>query len=382
MKNGKKALASLVIAGMTLTMIPYNAFAEEAVTKDTSVGSRTASQIAVQILKQGGASHTATLDQVLTDIMSYRGYLTPSEIDSIKEARASILTSAQDGSLSSVAEGLLTDQVVAKFQAKGLTTAYAKVVITKALQDFQEIYYSYDKATMENALLKFKNDNGGTFRILFGNDFQTELFYGYMIATQDEFQKVVKKEVKTDPFSLIEFVNGSGNSSEIQNKVVEWLRTALHNVADPAQSKYHVFDQKLGDIGWSLDLLLKTQLQAGAVIDPSKAAEKAVTMSIVRSQMQCKIDGTISDPLTPIKLKKGNNPVKLVLAIKGIDNGKFNIASLLSWKTDNSAIATIAADGSSIKAGTSKGTTVITAYRMNDSQIESNELIRMMVAVN
>ena len=384
MKNVKKALASLVIAGMTLTLIPYNALAEGVSPTDTGASSITAAQIPGQTFRddcnpQGGNSHATTLKKFLTYIMSYRGYLNPSEIDSINEARSSILTAAQDGSLSTVAQGLLTAQVLEKFQAEGLTATDAKVAITKALQDFQEVYFSSDKASMEKALLKFKNDNGGTFRILFGNDFRIELFYGYMMATQDEFQKAVKNEAKTDPFSLVELVSGSGNSTEIQNKVIEWLRTSLHEAADPTRSKYHVFDQKLADVGWNLDLLIKTQLQAGAVIDPSKAAQKAVDLSIIRSQIQCKVDGKIADPSTPIKLKKGNNPVKLVLSIKGINSGNFNMGSLLAWKTDNSAIATIAKDGSAIKAGTAKGTTVITAYRMNDPQIESNELIRIVV---
>nr|WP_309446489.1 bacterial Ig-like domain-containing protein [Desulfosporosinus nitroreducens] len=327
----------------------------------------------------GGSSHTATLDQIVTEIMSYRGYLNPSEKDSLNEARSNLLTAVQDGTLSSAADGLLTDQVVAKFQAKGVTRADAKVAIIKALQGFQAIHYSDDNATIERALVKFKTENGKTFRTLFGDNFKVELFYGFMMATQDELQKEIKKD-KKNPSALLGLVGGS--STEIKDKLVEWLKTALHNVADPANSKYHVFDQKLADIGWNIDLLVETQRQLGAVIDPSNAAEKAVAMSVIRSQIQCKMNGIICDPLTPLTLKKGDNKLKLDLSVKGIDTGAFNLAGLLAWKTDNSAIATVAEDGSSIKAGTTKGTTVITAYRMNDSQVETNELIRITVAVN
>ncbi|AET68682.1 conserved repeat protein [Desulfosporosinus orientis DSM 765] len=349
----------------------------------TTVDGRKTATCTVTVINSdasGGSSHTATLDQIVTEIMSFRGYLNPSEKASLNEARSNLLTAVQDGTLSSAADRLLTDQVVAKFQAKGVTRADAKAAIIKSLQGFQAIHYSDDNATIERALVKFKTENGKTFRTLFGDDFKEELFYGFMMATQDELQKEIKKEIKKYPSALLGLVGGS--STEIKDKLVEWLKTALHNVADPANSKYHVFDQKLADIGWNIDLLVETQRKVGAVIDPSNAAEKAVAMSVIRSQIQCKINGIICDPLTPLTLKKDDNKLKLVLSVKGIDTGGFKLAGLLAWKTDNSAIATIAEDGSSIKAGTAKGTTVITAYRMNDSQVEANELIRITVAVN
>ncbi|MCO5388422.1 hypothetical protein [Desulfosporosinus sp.] len=380
MKKTKKILASLAIAGMALTMIPFNAFAEGLIPTGISVGAATVTQITVQTADQGGSSHTATLDQIVTEIMSYRGYLNPSEKDSINEARTKLLTSVQDGTLSDSADGLLTDQVVARFQAKGFTRFDAKVALIKAIRDFQAIRYSDDNAALESALLNFKIENGRTIRTLFGDDFKVELFYGFMMATQDELQKEIKKEIKKNPSVILGLV-GSSNT-EIKDTLVEWLKTALHNVADPQNSKYHVFDQKLADIGWNIDLLVDTQRQIGAVIDPSNAAEKAVGMSVIRSQIQYKINGTIYDPLTRMELKKGDNKLKLVLSVKGTDTGAFNLAGLLAWKTDNSAIATVAEDGSSIKAGTTKGTTVITAYRINDSQVEMNELIRITVIVN
>ncbi|MHB8077039.1 hypothetical protein [Desulfosporosinus fructosivorans] len=380
MKKIEKALASLAIAGMALTMIPSNAFAESAVSTRTSLGSGTGQQIVEQIADKGGPSNKASIDQIVTEIMSYRGYLNPSEKESLNQARTNFLTAAQNGTLWSAADGLLTEQVVAKFQAEGVTRAEAKVAIIQSLQAFQAIHYSDDNATLERALVKFITQNGRTFRTLFGDDFKAELFYGFMMATQDELQKEIKKEIKHNPLSLLGF--GGSSSSALKGKLVECLKTALHNVTGPVNSKYHAFDQKLADIGWNIDLLVETQRQVGVVIDPSNAAEKAVAMSVIRSQIQCKINGTMSDPLTPLTLKKADNKLKLVLAVKGIDTGAFNIAGLLAWKTDNSAIATVAEDGSSIKAGTTEGTTVITAYRMNDSQVEANELIRITVAVD
>ena len=372
MKKIKKMLASLAIVSMAITMIPFNALAESAVSTRPSVAAGTDTNIA----SLGSSSHTATFDQIVTEIMSFRGYLNPSEIDSLNEARLNCLTAVKDGTISSAADRLLTDQVVAKFQAKGIKRADAKVAIIKALLDLQSIYYSNDNATMESALVKFKTQNGRTFRTLFGDDFKIELFYGFIMATQNELQK----EIKKNPFSLLGLVGGS--SAEIEKKFVECLKTALHNVADPANSKYHVIDQKLADIGWNINLLVETKRQVAVAIDPANDAEKAVTMSIIRSQIQCKIDGIIGDPLTPLTLKKGDNKLKLELSVKGIDTGALKLAGLLAWKTENSAIATVAEDGSSIKAGTTKGTTIITAYRMNDSQVETNELIRITVAVN
>lgn len=384
MKKTKKALASLAIAGMVLTLIPFNALAEGTDPTLTSTGSGTETQIWASIAQRGGSSHTASL-QVVTEMMSYRGYLNPSEKDSLKEARSNLLIAVQDGTLSSALDGLLTDQVVARFEAKGDTREDAKAAIAKSLLDLQAINYSADKAALESALITFKTENGRTFRTLFGDDFDIELFYGFILATQDELQKGIRKEVKQNPFGLLAILGGSSTEISdklIKDKLVEWLRTALHSVTDSEKSKYYVFNQKLANIDWNIELLVETQEQVGAVIDPTNAAQKAAAMSVIRSQIDCKINGTICDPWTPLTLKKHDNKLKLVLSVKGIDTGALNVASLLTWKTDNSAIATVAEDGSSIKAGTKKGTTFITAYRMNDLQVEANELIRIAVTVN
>ena len=92
---------------------------------------------------------------------------------------------------------------------------------------------------------------------------------------------------------------------------------------------------KTADIGWNINSLVETQRQVGAVIDPTNAAEKALAMSVIRSQIQCKIDELSVYPLTPLTLKKGDNKLKLVLSVKGIDTGAFKQAGLLAWKSDN-----------------------------------------------
>ncbi|EGW39900.1 cell wall-binding repeat-containing protein [Desulfosporosinus sp. OT] len=59
MRKTKKALASLAIAGMALTIVPFNAFANSAV--PTRLGGTTAEQTAVQIADQTGYTGTAIL---------------------------------------------------------------------------------------------------------------------------------------------------------------------------------------------------------------------------------------------------------------------------------------------------------------------------------
>lgn len=321
----------------------------------------------------GGSSSTASLNQLVTEIMSFRGYLNPSELESINEARANSITAVQDGTLSSAADGLMTESVVAAFSAKGITREDAKTAIIKYLIDSQAIHYSDNKAALEAVLKTFEADNEETFRILFGDDFKMELLYGYLMASEDELINVVK----ADQVGALELIGAP--STEIKDKLVEWTKTALHNVADPTKSKYHVFDQKLAAIGWSTDLLVDTQRQVGAIIDPSNAAEKAVAMSAIRSQIQCQVNSTTCNSSTAIVLKQGTN--KLVLSVKDIDTGTLNLAGQLAWKTENQAIATVSDDASSIVVGTSKGTTVITAYMKDATQNEANEFIRINVTV-
>ena len=59
MKKTKKAIASLVIAGMALTMVPFNAFATGTVS--TRLAGITAAQTAVEIANQTGWTGTAIL---------------------------------------------------------------------------------------------------------------------------------------------------------------------------------------------------------------------------------------------------------------------------------------------------------------------------------
>ena len=59
MKKTKKALASLAIAGMALTMVPFNVFA--AGTVPTRLAGTTAAQTAVAIADQTGWTGTAIL---------------------------------------------------------------------------------------------------------------------------------------------------------------------------------------------------------------------------------------------------------------------------------------------------------------------------------
>ena len=62
MKKTKKALASLAIAGMTLTMIPFNSFADDTVTVNTRLAGITAAQTAQVIAQEGW---TASLNAVI-----------------------------------------------------------------------------------------------------------------------------------------------------------------------------------------------------------------------------------------------------------------------------------------------------------------------------
>lgn len=59
MRNMNKALASLAIAGMTLGMLPFNAFAESTIS--SRLAGLTAEQTAVQIAEQTGSTDTAIL---------------------------------------------------------------------------------------------------------------------------------------------------------------------------------------------------------------------------------------------------------------------------------------------------------------------------------
>ena len=109
--------------------------------------------------------------------MSSRGYLNPSEKASLDTARSNAFNAVQNGTLSSAADGLLTDQVVAKFDAKGVTRADAKLAIIRSSKIFKQSTILMTTLQWKVALVKFKTENGRTFLTLFGDDFNVKLFY-------------------------------------------------------------------------------------------------------------------------------------------------------------------------------------------------------------
>lgn len=314
----------------------------------------------------GGSSYTATLAQVVTKIMTFRGYLTDTEIASLSDARSKLVTAVQQDALNDAAEGLITTQVAAKFKAKGVERPDAKAAIINSLEDFQNIHYSDNKDTLTAALSKFKADNGATFRTLFGDDFEIEELFGYLMATQDELQSQVKSEIlknPTNPFGLVD-----SSSSAIKDKLVELTKTALHKVAE--KSVYKIFEGKLAAIGWNTDLLVETQREVGAIIDPLNAAEKAVALSGIRSQ----IGTNITDEILTLNIKSEK---QVVLSIKGVNTGEISIAGYLDWTSSDKSFATVDLGGL-IKA--SADTTKEPVYIIGSKN--GNELVRITVNVN
>jgi putative cell wall-binding protein len=300
-------------------------------------------------------------DQFIDKIMEVYGSLSETDKTALQNARAALQAiELTDARWDSIIEPLLTPQVVALYDED---EAAAKAALIEFVKDFGTLQYSADRSTLEANLDTFRSNNRDTFRTLFGNDFTMDQFYSYLIAVQEALPGVIND-------SDVDLIELSGESNTvIKEQIIAWTKTAVDQVA--STDPYTIFKTKLSDLGLSVDKLVDAQRSLGTIIDPTNAAEKAITLAAIRSQ----IISTIPDTMTV------GDTIEITLSVTGVDSGAIELANLLDWYSSDETVAEITTIGRRAIKAKKAGTTIITAYKKGSTPGTSNYVVYIEVTV-
>lgn len=306
------------------------------------------------------ALNSAAFDEFVDKLMEMYDTLSETDKDVLLSARHELEDLAlTDSRWENIVTPMLTTQVVALYNG---SVENAKVALSKFVRDSSFLQYSGNRDTLEANLNTFRTSNHDTFRTLLGNDFTMDELYNFLVATQEALPGIIN----SSSVSFLDLLDKT--NSEIKNQIVEWTKLALLEVS--AQSEYHAFANKLTAIGWNFDMIVEAQRRLGEVIDPSNAAEKALTLAAMRSQIVC----------TPTTMTVSPNSVQFAISVKGVDT-PFNLAGLLDWYSSNTLVATLDGVNPTVTA-VAQGTTIITAYKKGSTPGTSNAIVRMTLTVN
>jgi len=351
----------------------FNSTTSAAITLTITVGGHTATYL-VEI--------KAAFDLFVDKAVEVYSTLSDSEKAALLSAKKALRDfDLDDDRWETIIGPLLTSEVVARFAedsgyststTSSATTSAAMTALITFMKDFATLQYSSDRSTLVKNLDTFKNNNRTTFRTLFGNDFTIEQFAGFLLAIQDALPGVIN----SSGVNLAELVGKS--PTDIKNQLVAWTKTATSLVADPSTSKYHVFADKLSVLGLNMGALVDAQGRLGAVIDTSNAAEKALALAAIRSQVLC----TIPKTLTMNK----DELLEFEISVKGVDEGDIALVSLLDWYSSNTSAAIITTETGryalkAVATGTTTTTTTITAIKKGGTPGVSSELVHITVTL-
>ena len=181
---------------------------------------------------------------------------------------------------------------------------YARQTLVNAFSDLSNIYYTSDGAELETRLNTFKTTYRDFFWTLLGNDITLDKFAGFLIATRGELKTAVNHSLTAEESALL---NGKslkeaalyGTNQELTNAMPILTKYAMRNVIEAPGSTYADFDQRLQNIGWSIDLLIQQNTVLSSIVDPEHKAELGLALASVRSQSLA-YNLTGATPTTPI----------------------------------------------------------------------------------
>lgn len=256
-----------------------------------------------------------------------------------------------------------------------------------AFSDLSEIYYTSDAVELENRLTAFKNTYRAFFLTLFGNDLTVDKFSSFLIASRTEFRTAINHSLTSEESTLLhgnslKYALLYGTNEDLINAMPILMKYAMYNTL--ATADYTDLNQRLSDIGWSVDLLINQYKMIGVNVDPDSKALLGLALASVRSQ--AKLYDLISDPnaTTPI----ANNAVtcsvgenySIQLHVMGTDV----TAQTEFYKggATPGAIGTITAPKDTIDfPAANPGTAILVLYRYGSTAPEHDWIAKLTVTV-
>lgn len=211
---------------------------------------------------------------------------------------------------------------------QAITAAGGETVVRQtfvnAFADLSELYYTSDTTELESRLTTFKNDYRAFFLILFGNDLTVDKFSDFMIESRSQFSSAINHSLTAEETALL---NGkslkaallSGTNQELVDAMPILIKYAMYNTLEDPD--YADLDQRLADIGWSVDLLIDQFEMVSEAVDPDQKAQLGLALASVRSQAE--LYDLLSDPTAVTPISSINCNVKdtysIQLKIMGTD---------------------------------------------------------------
>jgi len=263
----------------------------------------------------GGTVQADTISDVVDEMASIYEYLDDDEKSSIRTARTALQDLADNPASSdwdAIINPLMTDEVKGKFN----TEAEARQALIDFAAGVGDIYYSTEKASLNNTLTQFKNDYNSTFSTLFEDDVTMDDFYSFLLETKNQMRSVASGYIDElaygDKATLVD---------TIATVTIDAMEEALNN------PDFQNFRGKLAAIGWSTESLNDQQKLLAAEIDPNNDAQVALAMAAVRSE------ATYTGEVT---FDIGDHPEYTVSLLGG------NASNLLDWHSSNENVVSIA----------------------------------------
>jgi|GEM_PF-2050731 hypothetical protein len=281
---------------------------------------------------------------------------------------------------------LMNSQVLAK---AGQDDATVRQTFVNAFADLSEVYYISDAAELETRLTTFKNTYRDFFLALFGNDITIDKFAGFLSATRDDFRNAINHSLTTEESNLLDGKSLKeaalyGTNQELTNAMPILMKYAMRNVIEAPGSQYADFDQRLGDIGWSVDLLIAQFKELNSKVDPDNKAQLALALASVRSQSKV-YDLTGATPTTPIT----NNAIScnvndtFSIQLKIMDTDLTGQVDYVIVGANPEAIEITGDQGTTIDfKAASAGSATLVLYRQDGTVPQHDWIAQLTVTVN
>lgn len=286
------------------------------------------------------AAEPDSISKFVKDMQNVYKYMDDTDKDAIRTARTNL--DSQD--LSSVINPLLTDEVKSKLGGD----AVARGKLVNFVKDLNKISYSQSADQLKTDLTTFKTTHQDTFTALFGTEITVDDLYNLLLACRNQLPNTIKS--KTAYINL-----AKADDTAIINTLPQLSADVLNTVI--ARNEFKKFDNKLSDIGWSVQKLSAAQADLAAKIDiADPSARIAMIKALVRSQAV--LYNSSGVPASVLTWQVGSKP-EYTLKILGQE-----ATGLVQWTSLPSGIIGIANKEGKLQISADKaGTTKLIAYR-------------------
>ncbi|MDS0027380.1 cadherin-like beta sandwich domain-containing protein, partial [Enterobacter kobei] len=257
-------------------------------------------------------------------------YIDPADKSALSAARIRLQSLASESVGSANWQRLLDPLIVGKsvVTARLGGEANARETAKNMTRDLASMYYTEDNSAMQSKLNAFRQEYRDEFTALFGSGLTVDDLASFMIVSRSQLATAVNKpnsELTAGERAELGIPGASGQPQNLRDALI-WGTQGQLTAAMPILVKYSMqealtsypqLDNKLTEVGWSVDLFIQQQKELAQIIDLGNQAQLALARAAVRSQSFVTKDGSTIDP-NHTQVIKGDTLQAAVLAKYGL----------------------------------------------------------------